>query len=40
MMDVSDGLAKDLGALTPGAVPRLDASVLPCRRRRDRPAPP
>ncbi len=32
MMDVSDGLAKDLGALTPpGAVPQLDAAALPVR---------
>ena len=32
MMDVSDGLAKDLRALTPaGAVPALEASALPCR---------
>lgn len=36
MMDVSDGLAKDLGALTPvGASPRLDAEVLPLRRGAD-----
>ncbi len=32
MMDVSDGLAKDLHALTPrGAVPGLDPTTLPCR---------
>ena len=32
MIDVSDGLAKDLRALTPrGAVPALDASALPLR---------
>jgi thiamine-monophosphate kinase len=32
MMDVSDGLAKDLRALTPGGtVPALAASTLPCR---------
>ena len=32
MMDVSDGLAKDLQALTPrGAAPALEASALPCR---------
>lgn len=32
MMDVSDGLAKDLHALTPpGAVPALEAALLPCR---------
>jgi thiamine-monophosphate kinase len=32
MMDVSDGLAKDLHALTPGgAMPALDADALPCR---------
>ena len=32
MMDVSDGLAKDLGALTPcGAVADLDLSSLPRR---------
>ncbi len=32
MMDVSDGLAKDLGALTPpGATPALDESALPRR---------
>jgi len=34
MLDVSDGLAKDLGALTPpGAVPALDESALPRRGR-------
>jgi thiamine-monophosphate kinase len=33
MMDVSDGLAKDLHALTPaGALPALDAAALPLRR--------
>lgn len=33
MMDVSDGLAKDLHALTPrGAAPALDPIQLPCRR--------
>jgi thiamine-monophosphate kinase len=32
MMDVSDGLAKDLRALTPpGATPALDAAALPRR---------
>ena len=32
MMDVSDGLAKDLHVLTPrGAVPALDSTALPCR---------
>jgi thiamine-monophosphate kinase len=32
MMDVSDGLAKDLRALTPtGTVAALNASALPCR---------
>lgn len=32
MMDVSDGLAKDLGALTPrGSVPQLDEAALPRR---------
>ncbi|HVS54224.1 MAG TPA: thiamine-phosphate kinase [Opitutaceae bacterium] len=32
MMDVSDGLAKDLRALTPrGAFPALDRTALPCR---------
>jgi thiamine-monophosphate kinase len=32
MMDVSDGLAKDLHSLTPrGAVPALDPAALPCR---------
>ncbi len=32
MLDVSDGLAKDLHALTPaGAEPALDAAALPCR---------
>lgn len=36
MMDVSDGLAKDLGALTPaGATPRLEATALPVRRGSD-----
>ena len=36
MMDVSDGLAKDLRALTPaGAAPALDASALPLRRGAD-----
>ncbi|MCC7487893.1 MAG: thiamine-phosphate kinase [Burkholderiales bacterium] len=36
MMDVSDGLAKDLGALTPaGSTPRLDAAALPVRRGSD-----
>jgi thiamine-monophosphate kinase len=36
MMDVSDGLAKDLHALTPsGAVPALDAATLPLRRGAD-----
>jgi thiamine-monophosphate kinase len=34
MMDVSDGLAKDLHALTPpGAAPALDASCIPLRAR-------
>lgn len=33
MMDVSDGLAKDLRSLAPeGSVPALSASALPCRR--------
>jgi thiamine-monophosphate kinase len=33
MMDVSDGLAKDLHALTPpGATPALDPTLLPLRR--------
>lgn len=33
MMDVSDGLAKDLHALTPrGGAPALDPHALPCRR--------
>jgi thiamine-monophosphate kinase len=32
MMDVSDGLAKDLHAITPGnATPALDATKVPCR---------
>lgn len=32
MMDVSDGLAKDLHALTPaGCAPALDAAAVPCR---------
>lgn len=32
MMDISDGLAKDLTAMTPaGAVPALETSTLPCR---------
>ncbi len=32
MMDISDGLAKDLHALTPrGTVPALDALAIPCR---------
>jgi thiamine-monophosphate kinase len=32
MMDVSDGLAKDLNAITPaGAVPAVNAAQLPCR---------
>lgn len=36
MMDVSDGLAKDLHALTPaGALPALEASALPRRRGSD-----
>ncbi len=36
MMDVSDGLAKDLHALTPrGATPALDATALPRRRGAD-----
>jgi thiamine-monophosphate kinase len=36
MLDVSDGLAKDVRALTPpGAEPALDAAALPCRRGRD-----
>ncbi len=36
MMDISDGLAKDLHALTPrGAAPALDASALPRRRGAD-----
>ncbi|MBC7368129.1 MAG: thiamine-monophosphate kinase [Undibacterium sp.] len=36
MMDVSDGLAKDLHALTPrGATPALDAATLPLRRDAD-----
>ncbi|MEI8089990.1 MAG: thiamine-phosphate kinase [Opitutaceae bacterium] len=36
MMDVSDGLAKDLHALTPsGAVPALEADMLPLRRGAD-----
>jgi thiamine-monophosphate kinase len=36
MMDVSDGLAKDLHALTPsGAAPALDAVTLPLRRGAD-----
>jgi thiamine-monophosphate kinase len=36
MMDVSDGLAKDLNALTPsGAVPALDPDTLPLRRGAD-----
>ena len=36
MMDVSDGLAKDLGALTPrGATAVLDESALPCRGNAD-----
>ena len=36
MMDVSDGLAKDLHALTPrGGVPALDAASLPLRRGAD-----
>ena len=36
MMDVSDGLAKDLHALTPrGGVPALDPSALPLRRGAD-----
>jgi thiamine-monophosphate kinase len=36
MMDVSDGLAKDLRALTPaGAFPALDESVVPLRRGAD-----
>lgn len=36
MMDISDGLAKDLRALTPtGALPALEASALPRRRNAD-----
>ncbi|HUR58562.1 MAG TPA: thiamine-phosphate kinase, partial [Opitutaceae bacterium] len=36
MMDVSDGLAKDLHALTPrGALPALDGARVPCRGRAD-----
>ncbi|MBI5771252.1 MAG: thiamine-phosphate kinase [Verrucomicrobia bacterium] len=36
MMDVSDGLAKDLHALTPtGATPAISAAALPCRRGAD-----
>jgi thiamine-monophosphate kinase len=36
MMDVSDGLAKDLRALTPSnAEPALEAAALPCRKRCD-----
>jgi thiamine-monophosphate kinase len=36
MLDVSDGLAKDLLALTPpGAEPALDEAALPCRRGAD-----
>ena len=36
MLDVSDGLAKDLHALTPsGAAPALDAAMLPRRRGAD-----
>jgi thiamine-monophosphate kinase len=36
MMDVSDGLAKDLHALTPhGATPAIDPKAVPCRRGSD-----